>query len=88
MAIFGKSGVGKTTLIRNMALADIENGNGLTVIDPHGSLVEDLLDSIPRHRTNDVIYLNPADPKRVIGAHSTHRDQSVHAIVITGTMAS
>lgn len=67
VAIFGKSGVGKTTLIRNMAMADLENGNGLTVIDPHGSLVEDLLESIPRHRTNDVIYLNPADSKRVIG---------------------
>ena len=67
MAIFGKSGVGKTTLIRNMVISDLESGNGLTVVDPHGSLVEDILDSIPRHRTNDVIYLNPADPSRVIG---------------------
>ena len=67
MAIFGKSGVGKTTLIRNMVICDLEAGNGLTVVDPHGSLVEDILHSIPRHRTNDVIYLNPADPSRVIG---------------------
>ncbi len=66
-AIFGKSGTGKTTLIRNMALSDLESGNGLTVVDPHGALVEDILDSIPRHRKNDVIYLNPADPSRVIG---------------------
>jgi len=67
MAIFGKSGVGKTTLMRNMVVADLDAGEGLTVIDPHGSLVEDLLSSIPRHRTNDVIYLNPADPSRVLG---------------------
>jgi len=67
MAIFGKSGVGKTTLMRNMVVADLQNGNGITVIDPHGSLIEDLLGSIPRHRTNDVIYLNPAHPERVIG---------------------
>jgi type IV secretory pathway TraG/TraD family ATPase VirD4 len=67
MAIFGKSGVGKTTLMRNMVVADLEAGNGLTVVDPHGSLIEDLLDVIPRHRTNDVIYLNPADPSRVLG---------------------
>jgi type IV secretory pathway TraG/TraD family ATPase VirD4 len=67
MAIFGKSGVGKTTLMRNMVVADLDAGNGLTVVDPHGSLIEDLLDAIPRHRTNDVIYLNPADPERVIG---------------------
>src|SRR5882762_7270682 len=67
MAIFGKSGVGKTTLMRNMVVADHDAGNGLTVVDPHGSLVDDLLNAIPRHRTNDVIYLNPADPERVIG---------------------
>ena len=67
MAIFGKSGVGKTTLMRNMIVADLHAGNGVTVIDPHGSLIEDLLEAIPRSRTNDVIYLNPADRDRVIG---------------------
>ena len=67
MAIFGKSGVGKTTLMRNMVVADLEAGNGLTVVDPHGSLIEDLLGAIPRNRTNDVIYINPADSARVIG---------------------
>src|SRR6185295_9648564 len=67
MAVFGKSGVGKTTLLRNMVVADIYGGNGLTVIDPHGSLLEDLLRCIPPNRTNDVIYLNPAHPERVIG---------------------
>ena len=67
MAIFGKSGVGKTTLMRNMVVADLEAGNGLTVVDPHGSLIEDLLGAIPRSRTNDVIYIDPSDPDRVIG---------------------
>jgi DNA helicase HerA-like ATPase len=67
MAIFGKSGVGKTTLLRNMVLADLHAGNGLTVIDPHGSLVADLINCIPPNRTNDEIYLNPAHPERVIG---------------------
>jgi type IV secretory pathway TraG/TraD family ATPase VirD4 len=78
MAIFGKSGVGKTTLMRNMVISDLEAGNGLTVVDPHGALVEDLLQAIPRHRTNDVIYLNPADPCRVIGLNvleSVKQDQ-------------
>jgi len=67
MAIFGKSGVGKTTLMRNMIFADLQNGNGITVVDPHGSLIEDVLGCVPRHRTNDVIYLDPAHPDRVIG---------------------
>lgn len=69
MAIFGKSGVGKTTLMRNMIAADLDAGNGVTVVDPAGSLIEDILDVIPRHRTNDVIYINPADPERVIGVN-------------------
>lgn len=67
LAIFGKSGVGKTTLLRNMIVADIHAGIGVTVIDPHGSLIDDLLTAIPKHRTNDVIYLNPAEPERVVG---------------------
>ncbi|MBZ5635487.1 MAG: type IV secretion system DNA-binding domain-containing protein [Acidobacteriia bacterium] len=67
MAISGKSGVNKTTLMRNMIVADLHAGNGITVIDPHGSLIEDLLASVPRHRTNDVIYLSAAHPERVIG---------------------
>jgi hypothetical protein len=66
-AIFGKTGVGKTTLLKNMAVADLQAGAGLTVIDPHGSLISDLLDCIPRSRSNDVIYFNPADRSRVIG---------------------
>jgi len=64
-ALFGKSGVGKTTLMRNMALWDIWNGSGVTVIDPHGQLIDDLLQHIPRSRTNDVIYFRPADLARV-----------------------
>src|ERR1051326_909951 len=54
MAIFGKSGVGKTTLMRNMILWDIVNGLGVPVEDPHGQLIDELLDHIPRSRTNDV----------------------------------
>jgi len=67
IAIFGKSGVGKTTLMRNMIGCDFFCGEGATVIDPHGSLIEDLLDIIPRERTNDVIYFNPKDTERALG---------------------
>ena len=88
MAIFGKSGVGKTTLIRNMVISDLENGNGLTVIDPHGSLVEDLLAAIPRFRTNDVIYLNPADPGRVIGLNVLEAvDHSQRSLVVSSLIS-
>ena len=57
----GKTGTGKSTLIANMAIDDFKKGRGVTVIDPHGDLSDILLDYIPSHRVNDVIYLNPAD---------------------------
>jgi len=65
VALFGKSGVGKTTLMRNMILWDIWNDAGVTVIDPHGQLIDDILNHIPRRRTNDVIYFKPSDLDRV-----------------------
>ncbi|MFT3746135.1 MAG: type IV secretion system DNA-binding domain-containing protein [Pyrinomonadaceae bacterium] len=64
-ALFGKSGVGKTTLMRNMILWDIWNGSGVTVIDPHGQLIDEILQHIPRSRTNDVIYFKPSHRDRV-----------------------
>jgi len=59
--IIGKSGVGKTTLLCNLILQDIEAGHGVGIIDPHGDLAETLLDHIPRNRIEDVVYFNPAD---------------------------
>src|SRR5271155_375737 len=65
LALFGSTGSGKSTLMRNMLAEDIAAGHGVTVVDPHGQLVEDLLENhIPRHRTNDVIYFNPKDRER------------------------
>lgn len=57
----GKTGVGKSTLLLNMAISDIQRGNGLAVIDPHGDLATTLLGYIPKERITDVLYLNPAD---------------------------
>lgn len=66
MALFGKSGVGKTTLLQNVLVADIRAGLGVTVIDPHGSLVDELVAMIPRSRTNDVVFFDPSSSS-VIG---------------------
>jgi hypothetical protein len=65
LALFGGTGSGKSTLLRNMIAEDIAAGHGVTVVDPHGKLVEDILENhIPRRRTNDVIYFNPKDRER------------------------
>ncbi|MEK7857196.1 MAG: DUF87 domain-containing protein [Acidobacteriota bacterium] len=65
--IIGKSGAGKTTLLRNIAIQHIENGGGLGLLDPHGDLAEELLDLIPRNRTEHVLYFNPADLEYPVG---------------------
>jgi hypothetical protein len=57
----GKTGTGKSTLIANMAISDIRKGRGAAVIDPHGDLINILLNYIPSSRINDVCYFNPAD---------------------------
>ncbi|PIU10480.1 hypothetical protein COT27_02730 [Candidatus Kuenenbacteria bacterium CG08_land_8_20_14_0_20_37_23] len=59
--VVGKTGMGKTVMISNMIIQDIERGEGVAVVDPHGELVEGLLCSIPSSRVNDVVYFNPAD---------------------------
>lgn len=62
----GKTGVGKSTLLLNMAVTDIKRGKGVGVIDPHGDLAMTLLNYIPPDRLADVIYFNPADTTSVI----------------------
>ena len=59
--IVGKTGMGKTTLLENMVISDIQAGRGVAVIDPHGDFAEKILDFIPSNRINDVVYFNPAD---------------------------
>ncbi len=61
MYVVGKTGMGKSTLLENMAAQDIQNGEGMAFIDPHGSAAQTLLDYVPPHRINDVIYFAPFD---------------------------
>jgi CxxC-x17-CxxC domain-containing protein len=65
--ILGKSGTGKSVLMFNMIIQNIQNGEGVCVVDPHGELVEGVLSAIPPHRVKDVIYFNPADTDFHIG---------------------
>ena len=65
--ILGKSGTGKSVLMFNMVIQNIQNGDGVCVVDPHGELVEGILSAIPPHRMKDIIYFNPADPDYHIG---------------------
>jgi len=61
MYVIGKTGMGKSTLLENMAAQDIVNGEGMAFIDPHGSAAETLLNYVPEHRIKDVVYFAPFD---------------------------
>jgi len=61
MYVIGKTGMGKTNLLENLAIQDIQKGHGIAFIDPHGDTAEKLIKAIPSSRINDVIYLNPSD---------------------------
>ena len=72
--MIGKSGSGKSFLLANMARQDILNGDGVCIIDPHGDLVEDILQSVPRSRADDVIFFDPADAARPMGLNLMEYD--------------
>jgi len=59
--VIGKSGVGKSKLLELMIRQDIAYGNGLCIIDPHGELIDQILDYIPRERVDDVCIIDPSD---------------------------
>lgn len=61
MYIIGKTGSGKSTLLKNMIIQDMRAGEGVAVLDPHGQLIDELLDFVPESRIDDVVMFNPAD---------------------------
>jgi CxxC-x17-CxxC domain-containing protein len=67
MYVIGKTGTGKSAMLQNMIVQDISNGEGLCVVDPHGELVEAVMERIPAERMKDVIYFNPADTDYHLG---------------------
>jgi hypothetical protein len=65
--VIGRSGVGKSVLMENMAIQDIKNGEGVAIVDPHGDFVEHVLPHIPKERIDDVIVFDPSDADRPVG---------------------
>ena len=67
MYIIGKTGTGKSGLLKDLIMQDIRAGRGLCFMDPHGDAVEDILRLVPPERAEDVVYFNPADTERPMG---------------------
>lgn len=87
--VIGKTGTGKSTMLANMAINDLKNNEGMAVIDPHGDLIEIILDFIPSHRINDVIYFNPADTSdRIVKMNLFEGENVVHRELIASGIIS
>ena len=86
--VLGKTGMGKTTLLQNMILQDIYNGFGCCFIDPHGDSSEYIMDRIPPHRQNDVIYFNPADTDFPIGLNMLEPQQGEERFLVASGLVA
>jgi DNA segregation ATPase FtsK/SpoIIIE-like protein len=87
--VIGKTGMGKSTLLENMAAQDIKNGEGMCFIDPHGSAIDTLLEYIPEERLGDVVYFAPFDSDYPISFNileSVSEDQK--HLVVQGLMST
>ncbi len=86
--VIGKTGTGKSTLLANMAINDLKNDEGICIIDPHGDLVETLLDYIPSRRINDVVYFDPSDQDRTVQINLFEGDNIAHReLIASGIVA-
>jgi hypothetical protein len=81
--IIGKTGTGKTEFLKTMIMQDINNGEGLAVIDPHGDLIEDILKMMPPKRAEEVILFDPSDTERPMGFNmlDATTEQQKHFVV-------
>ena len=89
MYVIGKTGMGKSTLLENMAIQDLRNKEGFAFIDPHGGTVERLLDYVPEDRIQDVVYFAPFDLEHPI-AFNVMEDVGYDKrhLVVSGLMAT
>lgn len=87
--IVGKSGTGKSTLLRNLILQDIYAGRGCALIDPHGDLAEEILAHVPSWRTEDVVYFDPSDRRRAIAFNPLYNvPHATRHLVVSGIVAA
>ncbi len=84
----GKTGSGKSTLLLNMAISDIQRGNGVGIIDPHGDLINSILEYIPKERIKDVIYVDVTDKTHTIAFNPLHNVPEENRFLVADTIVS
>ncbi len=88
MHIVGASGTGKSTLLFNLIRQDIENGEGVALLDPHGDLADSILDNIPSGRVNDVVLVDPSDESYSVGFNILSASSDLERILLASDLIS
>lgn len=87
--VIGKTGMGKSTMLENMAVQDIQNGEGMCFIDPHGKTADLLLEYVPQERIRDVIVIAPFDTEYPISFNVLESvDPQRRHLVVSGLMST
>lgn len=86
--IIGATGTGKSTLIANLILQDIQRDIGIVLFDPHGDLVDDIIARIPTHRINDVVLVDPSDIEYPIGLNILQAHSDIEKEVLSSDLVA
>ncbi|PIS23174.1 hypothetical protein COT49_01605 [candidate division WWE3 bacterium CG08_land_8_20_14_0_20_40_13] len=86
--LVGKTGTGKSTIFKNMIIQDMKNGFGVGVMDPHGELIDDILQNVPEERIDDVIVIDPSDFEFPVGLNLLEcSDQAQKNLMASGLLS-
>lgn len=86
--IIGTTGTGKSTFIANLIAEDIRHGNGCALFDPHGDIVQDVLERIPKERHKDVVLIDPADTEFPVGFNLLQASTEIEKIVLSSDLVN
>jgi hypothetical protein len=87
MAVVGRTGMGKSTLLETLMTADISAGNGFALLDPHGDLAEAIVKSIPPERERDLVYFNPTEPGGTLGLNILESAGTPKHLIVSGVIS-
>ena len=86
MHVIGATGTGKSTLLLNLITQDMQHGIGLTVLDPHGDLIESILERVPESRFNDVVLFDPSDEQYSVGFNILEAKSEIEKNVLSSDL--
>lgn len=88
MYLIGASGTGKSTLLLNLIVQDIRNGQGIGVLDPHGDLIDAILGHVPESRYDDVVLLDPSDDQYPVGFNILSAHSELEKTLLASDLAA